>query len=148
VSRNCLIRLLTLATLSVATPALAQESIPFTVTRDKKLLVKVEVEGKERVLVLDTGAVDLVLDTSVVGMKPSDLKEKGPWNPNGSLKMAERRVAFQFAGRKFSIVAAILDCKPLSDFAGRKIDGIIGIVIFQQFKKVTIDFENSRLEVL
>jgi hypothetical protein len=64
--------------LFVATPALAQESIPFTVTRDKKLLVKVEVEGKERVLVLDTGAVDLILDTSVVGMKPSDLKEKGP----------------------------------------------------------------------
>jgi hypothetical protein len=134
--------------LFVATPALAQESIPFTVTRDKKLLVKVEVEGKERVLVLDTGAVDLVLDASVVGMKPSDLRENGPWNPNGSIKMAERRVAFLFAGKKFSIMAAILDCKPLSDIAGSKIDGIIGIVIFQRFKKVTIDFENSRLELL
>jgi hypothetical protein len=61
--------------------------------------------------------------------------------------MAERRVVLQFAGKKFSIVAAILDCKRLSDIAGCKIDGVIGIVIFQQFKKVTIDFENSRLEL-
>src|ERR1043166_3147301 len=90
VNGNRLIRLLTLATIFVVTPALAQESIPFETTRDKKLTVKVKVEGKERILIVDTGAVDLVLDTSVVGMKPSDLKEKGPWNPNGALKIAER----------------------------------------------------------
>src|SRR4029434_9160976 len=50
VSRNCLIPLITLATLFAATPALAQELIPFEVTKDKKLTVKVKVEGKERIL--------------------------------------------------------------------------------------------------
>ena len=147
-STNCLIRLLTLATLLAATPVLAQESIPFEITKDKKLIMKVKVEGKERVLIVDTGAVDLLLDPSVVGMKPSDLKEKGPWNPNSALKIAEHRVMLEIAGRKFGITAAILDCKRVSEIAGTKVEGIIGIVIFQQFKKITIDFENSRLELL
>src|SRR4029434_4700494 len=109
VSRNCLIPLITLATLFAATPALAQELIPFEVTKDKKLTVKVKVEGKERILIVDTGAVDLLLDPSVVGMKPSDLRQKGPWNPNGALKIAERRVVVEIAGKKFGISAAILD---------------------------------------
>jgi len=148
VSRNCLIRLLTLATLFAATPTLCQELIPFEVTKDKKLTVKVKVEGKERILIVDTGAVDLLLDPSVVGMKPSDLRQNGPWNPNGALKIAEHRVVLEIAGRKFGITAAILDCKRVSDIAGSKVEGIMGVVILQQFKKVTIDFENSRLELL
>jgi hypothetical protein len=148
VNGNRLIRLLTLATIFVVTPALAQESIPFETTRDKKLTVKVKVEGKERILIVDTGAVDLLLDPSVVGMKPSDLKERGPWNPNGTLKIGERKVVLEIAGRRFGIQAAILDLKPVSDLAGTKVEGIIGVLIFQQFKKVTIDFENSRLELL
>jgi hypothetical protein len=148
VSWNGLIRLLTLAMLFVVTPALAQEFIPFETTKDKKLTVRVKVEGKDRILIVDTGAVDLLLDPSVVGMKPSELNEKGPWNPNGALKIAERRVVLEIAGKKFGISAAILDCKRVSEIAGTKVDGIIGIVIFQQFKRVTIDFENSRLELL
>ena len=66
---------LILTALFVAIPALAQESIPFKTTRDKKLLANVKIDGKERTLVLDTGAVDLILDVSAVGMKLSDLKE-------------------------------------------------------------------------
>ena len=117
-------------------------------TKDKKLTVKVKVEGKERILIVDTGAVDLLLDPSVVRMKPSDLRQNGPWNPNGALKIAEHRVVLEIAGRKFGITAAILDCKRVSDIAGSKVEGIMGVVILQQFKKVTIDFENSRLELL
>lgn len=132
----------------IVTPAFAQRTIPFTTTRDKKLIAKVKIEGKERTLVLDTGAVDLVLDPSVVGMKLSDLNSEGRiWNPNGTLKFAERRVTVQFGGKKFNIMAAILDCKPISDISGTKVEGIIGIVILQQFKRVSFDFENSRLEL-
>jgi len=126
---------------------LAQESLPFATTRDQKLIAKVKVDGKERVLILDTGAVDLLLDPSVVGMKPSDLKERGPWNPNGALKIAQRRVIVEIAGKKFGITATILDCRPVSEIAGNKVDGIMGIAVFQKFKKVTIDFKNSRLEL-
>lgn len=136
------------AALFIGTPVLAQETIPFTTTKDRKLIAKVKIEGKERTLILDTGAVDLVLDPSVVGMKPSDLKPNSRiWNPNGGLKFAERRVTAEFGGRKFNVMAAILDCKPISDISGIKVDGIIGMVILQQFKKVSIDFENSRLEL-
>jgi len=138
---------LILTALFVAIPALAQESIPFKTTRDKKLLANVKIDGKERTLVLDTGALDLILDVSAVGMKLSDLKEAGPWNPNGSLKTATRRVIIEIAGKKFNVLAAILDCKPISDIAGTKVDGIIGMVIFEQFKKATFDFENSKLEL-
>ena len=138
---------LALAALCIAIPMLAQESLPFATTRDKKLIAKVKVDGKERLLILDTGAVDLLLDPSVVGMKPSDLKERGPWNPNGTLKIAQRRVIVEIAGKKFGITAAILDCRPVSEIAGNKVDGIMGIAIFQKFKKVTIDFKNSRLEL-
>jgi hypothetical protein len=116
-------------------------------TRDKKLLLKVEVEGIERTLVFDTGAVDLVLDPSVVGLKASDLNEKSLLNMNTSLRIAERRVTFRFAGRKFSILAAVLDCRRLSKLAGTKVEGIIGIAVFEQFRKITIDFENARIEV-
>jgi hypothetical protein len=147
VSRNGSKCFLALAALFIAIPALAQKSIPFATTRDKKLLAKVKVDGKERILILDTGAVDLLLDPSVVGMKPADLKERGPWNPNGALKIAERRVTVEIAGKKFGITAAILDCKPVSKIAGSKVDGIMGIAILERFKKVTIDFENSRLEL-
>jgi len=143
-----LICVLTLATLFAAIPARAQEYLPFEITKDKKLLVKVKVEGKERILIVDTGAVDLLLDPSVVGMKPSDLKEKGPWIPNGALKIAERMVTIEIAGRKFGIAAAILDCKRISEISGKKVDGIIGLEILEQFKKVTIDFEKKRLEFL
>jgi hypothetical protein len=134
--------------LFIVTPALAQETIPFTTTKDKKLIAKVKIEGKERTLILDTGAVDLVLDPSVVGMKLSDLKSDGQiWNPNGGLKFAERRVTIEFGGRKFNMAAAILDCKRIADISGTNVDGIIGIVILQQFKKVSFDFEHSRLEL-
>jgi hypothetical protein len=133
--------------LFVVTSAFAQRFIPFEITRDKKLTVKVRIDGKERNLVVDTGAVDLFLDPNVVGLKSPDLREKGSWNPNGVPKIAERRVVLEIAEKKFGITAAILDCKQISAIAGNKIDGIIGIVIFQQFKKIIIDFENSRLEV-
>lgn len=137
------------AALFIVTPALAQETIPFTTTKDKKLIARVKIEGKERTLILDTGAVDLILDPSVVGLKLSDLKSDGRiWNPNGALKFGERRVTLEFGRRKFNVMAAILDCKPISDISGIKVDGIIGMVILQQFKKVSFDFENSRLELL
>lgn len=137
------------AALFIVTPALAQETIPFTITKDRKLIAKVKVEGIERTLILDTGAVDLVLDPSVVGMKLSDLKSDGRiWNPNGGLKFAQHRATIEFGGRKFSVMAAILDCKSISDISGTKVDGIIGMVILQRFKKVSFDFENLRLELL
>ena len=145
-SRNHLIYVLTLATLFVAIPAQAQEYLPFEITKDKKLIVKAKVEGKERILIVDTGAVDLLLDPSVVGMKSSDLTKRGPWNPNGPLKIAERMIAIEIVGRKFGIMAAILDCKRISEISGKKVDGIIGIFILEQFKKVTFNFERQRLE--
>ena len=136
------------AVLFIVTPAPAQETIPFTTTKDKKLIAKVKIEGKERTLILDTGAADLVLDPSVVGMKLSDLKpDRRMWNPNGALRFAERRVTVEFGRKKFNVTAAILDCKTISDIGGTKVDGIIGMVILQQFKKITFDFENSRLEL-
>jgi hypothetical protein len=147
VDRNRFIYVLIFTALFVATPTLAQESISFRTTKDKKLLADVKIDGKERTLVLDTGAVDLILDVSAVGMKLSDLKEAGPWNPNGSMKTATRKVVVEIAGKKFSILAAILDCKPISAIAGTKVEGIIGMTIFKQFKQVTFDFENSKLEL-
>jgi hypothetical protein len=147
VKRNRLSSVLVLTALFVASPAVAQEAIPFRTTRDKKLLAEVKVDGKERTLVLDTGAVDLILDISAVGMKLSDLKQAGPWNPNGSLKTATRRVDIEIAGKKFTVLAAILDCKPVSEIAGVKVEGIIGMVVFEHFKKVSFDFENSKLEL-
>lgn len=144
---NRLSCVLVLAALFFAIPTAAQESIPLKATRDKKLLAEVKIDGKERTLVLDTGAVDLILDISAVGMKLSDLKQTGPWNPNGSLKTATRRVVIEIAGKKFAVLAAILDCKPISEIAGVKVEGIIGMVVFEHFKKVTFDFENSKLEL-
>ena len=81
-------------------------------------------------------------------MKLSDLKSDGRiWNPNGGLKFAERKVTLEFGRKKFNVMAAILDCKPISYISGTKVDGIIGMVILQQFKKVSFDFENSMLEL-
>ena len=56
-TRDHLIYVLTLATLFVAIPVRAQEYLAFEITKDKKLTVKVKVEGKERILIVDTGAV-------------------------------------------------------------------------------------------
>jgi len=112
----------------------------------------VEVQGKERTLIFDTGAPDLFLDASVVGIDPSDLESDGPWTQASAvkakqLKMTEQKVEFRFAGRRFRINAAILDCRHISEISGKKVEGIIGVIVFEQFKRVTIDFEKSRIEL-
>jgi predicted aspartyl protease len=139
--------------LALGTPALSQSSnqreIPFENSRLFGLvLVKVEVNGRPAVLIVDTGANQTIISSELGDMRPSRLESafstsKGSgWSGTGVFATATLRVG-PISWRNHRVL--VMDTRDLSKSFGQKIDGLLGIDFFKEFEIVVVNLKNHKL---
>ena len=112
------------------------------------ILVSVHVNGKPAVLILDTGSNTTMLSPEISGLNPAHLPHADP---------PRKGIGFARDGRWGQATLTIgttvwknrrvlvVDTKDISSAVRRKIDGILGQDILDEFKYVEINLEEKRL---
>jgi hypothetical protein len=112
------------------------------------ILVSVQVNGKPAALILDTGSSTTILSPEASGLDPIHLRRAEP-PKKGSGFVGDGRwgeVTLITGARIWKDHRVlVLDMKSISDTMHRKIDGILGQDILDEFKCIEIDFEHRRL---
>lgn len=130
--------------------AVEQISIPFTPTYGNVdvplLLVRATVNGKPATLILDTGAQFLTITPELAdGLQPIGTAEH--IGLGVTTRSSRVIVEVKLGGATLSHCAAeTQDLSGLSSGLGVKIDGLIGESVLFQFKAVTIDYTNHRVD--
>jgi hypothetical protein len=112
------------------------------------ILVNVHVNGKPAVLILDTGSNTTILSPEISGLNPAHLPHADPprkgtgFVRDGRWGKATLTIGTTVWKDKRVLV---VDTKDLSRAVQRKIDGILGQDILDEFKYVEINLEEKRL---
>lgn len=123
--------------------------IPFEYSRTFGLmLVKVEVNGKPAVMVLDTGSNETIVSPKLViveqlGLKDAVSMAKGSgYSGTGVYSTAVLKVG-SLSPKNCRIL--VVDLSDLSKSLGQDIDGILGMSVLKGFEIVTVDLRHHKL---
>ena len=112
------------------------------------ILVRVHVNGKPAVLILDTGSNTTILSPEMSGLNPAHLPRADPPRKGtgfvGDGRWGQATLTIGTTVWKDKRVL-VVDTKDLSRAVQRKIDGILGQDILDEFKYVEINLEEKRL---
>jgi Aspartyl protease len=112
------------------------------------ILVTVHVNGKPAVLILDTGSNTTILSPQISGLNPAQLPRADPPRKGtgfvGDGRWGQATLTIGTTVWKDKRVL-VVDTKDISFAVQRKIDGILGQDILDEFKYVEINFEEKRL---
>ncbi len=112
------------------------------------VLVKVEVNGRPAVLIVDTGANQTIISSELGDMRPRNLESavsasKGSgWTGTGVFATATLRVG-PISWRNHRVV--VMDTHDLSKSLGQTIDGLLGMDFFKEFEVVVVNLKNHKL---
>jgi hypothetical protein len=152
-----------LATLAVAGSAAAQQPLPrpappaavrrvvLPIERSSRfgaILVSLQVNGKPAVVILDTGSNTTILSPEISGVDFGRLPRAAPAQKGtgfvGDGRWGQATLTIGSAVWKDKRVL-IVDTKDLSHALGRRIDGILGQDILDEFQYVEINLAEKRL---
>jgi Aspartyl protease len=112
------------------------------------ILVSVRVNGKPAVLILDTGSNTTILSPEISGLNPARLPRAAPPRKGtgfvGDGRWGQATLTIGTTVWKDKRVL-VVDTKDLCRAFQRKIDGILGQDILDEFKYVEINLEEKRL---
>jgi gag-polyprotein putative aspartyl protease len=112
------------------------------------ILVTVHINGKPAVLILDTGSNTTILSPEISGLNPTHLPRAEPPRKGtgfvGDGRWGQATLTIGTMVWKDKRVL-IVNTEDLSRAVQRKIDGILGQDILDEFKYVEINFEEKRL---
>lgn len=112
------------------------------------ILVSVRVNGKPAALILDTGSNTTILSPEISGLNPARLPRANPPRKGtgfvGDGRWGQATLTIGTTVWKDKRVL-VVDTKDLSRAFQRKIDGILGQDILDEFKYVEINLEEKRL---
>jgi hypothetical protein len=112
------------------------------------ILVSANVNGKPAVLILDTGSNTTILSPEISGLNPAHLPRADPPRKGtgfvGDGRWGQATLTIGTTVWKDKRVL-VVDTKDLSRAVQRKIDGILGQDILDEFKYVEINLEEKRL---
>ncbi len=112
------------------------------------MLIKVEVNGKPAVMVLDTGSNETIVSPRVVIVKQLSSKDavamaKGSGYPSsGVIATAFLRVG-PLNPKNCQIL--VVDLSELSKALGQEVDGILGMSVLKEFEIVSVDLKHHKL---
>jgi predicted aspartyl protease len=112
------------------------------------MLIKVEVNGKRAVMVLDTGSNETIVSPRVVIVKQLSSKEavalaKGSgYSGNGVVATALLRLG-PLSPKNCEVL--VVDLSDLSKTLGQEVDGILGMSVLKEFEIVSVDLRNHKL---
>jgi predicted aspartyl protease len=137
----------------VPSAAMAQDKNTVPLRHSPKagaLLIEVQVNGRPRTFILDTGAENCVIDLRSVGLTLADLnsaivKESVSGSKTGAAFIS---VSLRVGGKEFSEWKALAtDLRPMEKDFGARVDGILGRDLLAKFKGMNLDFEHMTLEL-
>ena len=112
------------------------------------VLVKVEVNGRPAVLIVDTAANRTIISSDLADMGPRGLnnlvstKKGSGFTGTGTFARVTLTLA-HITWRDHQIV--VMDMTDFSKSFGQKIDGLLGMDFFSEFELVVVDQKNHRL---
>jgi len=112
------------------------------------VLVKVEVNGRPAVLIVDTASNHTIISSELADVPPRTLESavstsKGSgFAGTGTFATATLKVE-SISWRNHRVV--VMDTHDLSKSFGQKIDGLLGMDFFSEFKVVVVDLKNHKL---
>jgi predicted aspartyl protease len=112
------------------------------------MLIKVEVNEKPAVMVLDTGSNETIVSPKLVIVKQLHSKDavamaKGSgYSGNAVIATALLRVG-SLSPKNCQIL--VVDLSDLSKSLGEEIDGILGMSVLQEFEIVSVDLKHHKL---
>ena len=123
--------------------------VPFAYSRAFGLmLIKVEVNGKSAVMVLDTGSNETIVSPGIVIAKQLTSKEvvalaKGSgYSGSGVISTALLKVG-PLTAKNCQIL--VVDLSELSKSLGENVDGILGMSVLKEFEIVSVDLRHHKL---
>ena len=123
--------------------------IPFEYSKAFGLmLVKVEVNGKPAVMVVDTGSNETIVSPKLVIVKQLSSKDavamaKGSgYSGNGVISTAFLTIG-QLNPKNCQIL--VVDLSDLSKTLGQEVDGILGMSVLKEFETVSVDLKRHKL---
>jgi len=123
--------------------------VPFEYSRAFGLmLIKVEINGKPAVMVLDTGSNETIVSPRLVIVKQLSSKEavamaKGSgYSGNGVITTALLKVG-PLNPKNCQIL--VVDLSDLSKTLGQEVDGILGMSVLKDFELVSVDLKRHKL---
>ena len=123
--------------------------VPFEYSRAFGLvLIRVEVNGKPAVMVLDTGSNETIVSPRLVIVKQLSSKDavamaKGSgYSGNGVIATAALKVG-PLNPRNCQIL--VVDLSGLSKTLGQDVDGILGMSVLRKFEIVSVDLRHHKL---
>jgi predicted aspartyl protease len=123
--------------------------VPFEYSRAFGLmLIKVEVNGKPAVMVLDTGSNETIVSPALVIVKQLSSKDavamaKGSgYSGIGVIATAFLSIG-QLNPKKCQIL--VVDLSDLSKALGQEVDGVLGMSILKEFEIVSVDLKHHKL---
>lgn len=123
--------------------------VPFEYSRAFGLmLIKVEVNGKPAVMVLDTGSNETIVSPRLMMVKQLSSKEavamaKGSgYSGNGVIASAFLSIG-QMNPKKCQIL--VVDLSDLSKTLGQQVDGVLGLSVLKEFEIVSVDLRHHKL---
>jgi predicted aspartyl protease len=123
--------------------------IPFEYSRAFGLmLIKVEVNGKPAVMVLDTGSNETIVSPRLVIVK--QLSSKGAVamaKGSGYSGTGVIATAFLSIGplNPKNCQILVVDLSDLSETLGQEVDGILGMSVLKEFEIVSVDLRHHKL---
>lgn len=105
------------------------------------ILVRVHVNGKPVAMVLDTGTEITILDGSLFGLSPADIRRStlNLLHQDGTRPSVMIRALLLIGDRAFpDHFIAVSDLNGVSKTIGQRIDGILGLDILRKFSEVAI----------
>jgi predicted aspartyl protease len=112
------------------------------------MLIKVEVNGKPAVMVLDTGSNETIVSPRLVIAKQLSSKDavamaKGSgYSGTGVIATALLRVG-PLSPKNCQIL--VVDLNDLSKTLGQEVDGILGMSVLKEFEMVSVDLRHHKL---
>jgi len=123
--------------------------IPFENSRIFELvLVRVEVNGRPAVLIVDTASNRTIISSELADMGPRtannvvSTKKGSGLTGTGAFARVTLKLA-HITWRDHQIV--VMDMKDFSKSFGQKIDGMLGMDFFSEFELVVVDLKNRKL---
>lgn len=140
--------LIALLVLSSAHAQPGEMSVPYERPAAREaILVAAQVNGRDATLLLDTGAARTILSTEVMGISPAELRQaqfrSGPGLGGEAVwETAHLQVGHQ-RWREQPVV--VMNLAEVSRVYGRRIDGLLGLDLVNDFDRLVIDRKRKRL---
>jgi predicted aspartyl protease len=122
--------------------------VPFEYSRAFGLmLIKVEVNGKPAVMVLDTGSNETIVSPRLVIVKQLSSKDAVMAKGLGYSGTGVIATAFLSIGplNPKNCPILLVDLNDLSKTLGQEVDGILGMSVLKEFEIVSVDFRHHKL---